>query len=501
MPLSITTAGLPNAVIGKTYLVTLAATGGTPPYTWSISAGSLPGWATLSGSTGVTSGTATGVPATTSFTVEVTDNASGTATQPLSIVTDVFVPGQPGPVRAAAKPPPAGRAGSSNPGGPSGGGGINSSAGIYYSLQTGAQSGGFGPFNFPQIQGGGIIGPITVTNDVWNPPTPGTWTQQLYVANPAEFIVIANMPANSGSVKSYPSSGITCNNLLLQNFTSHISSFAEVQPAPATPGVASEAAYDTWWNDYANEIMMQHDMIDSSNLRGGFPILLTATFGGSYGVPVHNWNLGIFGAEIIWQLADGVVDGVGGIQQGSIDYRAMMNWLADRGYLQNGLASTFSGFGYGWEICSTNGQEELYRCSGFTSTYTYSPMETSPGLELYGFTISGPRPQDTINNVMVEVTEYQSSIQAQPCTIQLWDYSGTPAQIGTTQLGARSTSNSNVSSATFYTVTYAQLATLRVRVSGNAASGYIESVGGVSLSVNYTPFNTNAGYSVSMGTG
>ena len=232
MPLSITTTGLPNAVIGKTYLVTLAATGGTPPYTWSISAGSLPGWATLSGSTGVTSGTVTGVPATTSFTVEVTDNASGTATQPLSIVTDVFVPGQPGPVRAVMKPPPAGRAGSSNPGGPSGGGGINSSAGIYYSLQTGAQSGGFGPFNFPQIQGGGIIGPITVTNDVWNPPTPGTWTQQLYVANPAEFIVIANMPANSGSVKSYPSSGITCNNLLLQNFTSHISSFAEVQPAP-----------------------------------------------------------------------------------------------------------------------------------------------------------------------------------------------------------------------------------------------------------------------------
>ena len=32
----------------------------------------------------------------------------------------------------------------------------------------------------------------------------------------------------------------------------------------------------------------------------------------------------------------------------------------------------------------------------------------------------------------------------------------------------------------------AQLATLRVWVYGNAASGYIESVGGVALSVNYS---------------
>ena len=116
-------------------------------------------------------------------------------------------------------------------------------------------------------------------------------------------------------------------------------------------------------------------------------------------------------------------------------------------------------------------------------------METSPGLELSGFTITGPAPLDIISSVTVAVTEYQSSASAQPCTIQLWDYSGsTPAQIGTTLLGARSTSTSNVSSATFYGgVTHAMLATLRVRVYGNAASGYTESVGGVSLTVNYSP--------------
>ena len=405
-----------------------------------------------------------------------------------------------GPIQAMLTPSKAGRGYSGNPGGPSGGGGPHSSAGIYYSLQSAAQFGTFGPFIFPQIQGGGIIGPITVDNDVWNPPG-GFYKQILYVADPSKFIIIANMPAGNGAVLSYPSNGITCNNLILQNYTMHTSTFDEVQPDANIPGIASEAAYDTWWNNYADEIMVQHDMIDSSGLRGGFPTLTQATFGGTNGIPVHTWNLGIFGSEIIWQLADGVVNGVGGITSGSIDYRAMMNWLADRGYLKNGLLSTFSGFGYGWEICSTNGTDQLYRCNGSSSKYTYSVMATSPGLELHGFAISGPRPQDTINSVTVQVTDYQSSDGAQPATIQLWDYSGvTPLQLGSTLLGGRSTIAGNVSYATFYgVVTYNMLATLRVRIYGNAATGFIESVGGVALTVNSTPFNTNANYSASMG--
>lgn len=406
-----------------------------------------------------------------------------------------------GPIQAQLTPPKAGRGYSACPG-LGGGGGPNSSAGIYYSLQSSAQFGTFGPFYpFPQIQGGGIIGPITVDNDVWNPPAPGTYKQSLYVCDPSKFIVIANMPAGNGAVLSYPSNGITCNNLILQNYTMHTSTFDEVQPDANIPGIASEAAYDTWWNNYADEIMVQHDMIDSSGLRGGFPAITQATFGGTNGIPVHTWNLGIFGSEIIWQLADGVVNGVGGITNGSIDYRAMMNWLADRGYLQAGLLSTFSGFGYGWEICSTNATDQLYRVNGSSSKYTYSVMATSPGLELHGFTITGLRPQDTINSVTVQVTDYQSSDGAQPATIQLWDYSGvTPVQLGSTLLGSRSVTAGNVSSATFYgLVTYNMLATLRVRIYGNAATGFIESVGGVALTVNSTPFNTNANYSASMG--
>ena len=411
-------------------------------------------------------------------------------------------------VRAVITRATAGRGGSSNPGGPSGGGGWNSSAGIYYSLQdyraTGvAGAGNLGPFYYPQITGdyAPAFGELVVGNNVWNGQ--GTYQQWIFVANPGQWEIIANFEPGNTAVLSYPSLGQFYNNPPLQNFTSFYSTFNETQPH--LPGVIGEAGYDCFWSDYANEIMFQHDMVDPSGDRGYFATMLTETFGGTGGVPEQEWSLGIFGAEIVWQLTSGTGLYGGGVDQGSVDVRQMTNWLADRGYMAYGLfGASLTLIGYGWEICSTGGVDALYRMNGFTSNFTYSPMETSPGLELHGFTISGPASGDTINNVTVNVTEYQSSIETQPCTIELWDYSSTPAQTGTTQLGARSTSNANVSSATFYGVTYAQLATLRVRVFGNMASGYTESVGGVSLSVNYTPApppDSNAGFSISMGMG
>src|SRR5271169_4491993 len=41
-PLTITTQTLSNAMVGTAYSQMLAATGGTPPYTWSIQSGGLP---------------------------------------------------------------------------------------------------------------------------------------------------------------------------------------------------------------------------------------------------------------------------------------------------------------------------------------------------------------------------------------------------------------------------------------------------------------------------
>jgi hypothetical protein len=85
----ITTTSLAAATVGTPYSQTLAASGGTAPYTWSISVGALPTGLTLNASTGAITGTPTTV-GTANFTVMVTDSATtpGTATKALSITVN-----------------------------------------------------------------------------------------------------------------------------------------------------------------------------------------------------------------------------------------------------------------------------------------------------------------------------------------------------------------------------------------------------------------------------
>jgi len=82
--LTILTTSLPNGTVGTAYSQTMTAAGGTTPYTWSISAGILPPGLTLNTATGAITGTPS-VAGDVSFTAEVTDSASNTATQNLKI--------------------------------------------------------------------------------------------------------------------------------------------------------------------------------------------------------------------------------------------------------------------------------------------------------------------------------------------------------------------------------------------------------------------------------
>ncbi len=88
---SITTATLPDGTVGAAYLQSLAASGGTPPYSWSIVWGALPAGLNLS-SAGAVSGTPTNG-GTFSFIAQVADNASVTAQQIFTVAIQNNPPG------------------------------------------------------------------------------------------------------------------------------------------------------------------------------------------------------------------------------------------------------------------------------------------------------------------------------------------------------------------------------------------------------------------------
>ena len=84
--LSITTATtLPGGVVGAAYAQTFASTGGTSPYQWSVSTGTLPTGLTLNASTGSLAGTPTAA-GTFTFTIRVADGAARSATATFTMV-------------------------------------------------------------------------------------------------------------------------------------------------------------------------------------------------------------------------------------------------------------------------------------------------------------------------------------------------------------------------------------------------------------------------------
>ncbi|HSE98694.1 MAG TPA: putative Ig domain-containing protein [Blastocatellia bacterium] len=83
-PPEVTTSVLPSSMTGVTFSFQLSANGGTPPYRWAVSAGSLPLGISLDRNNGILAGTPL-VSGSFAFTVDLTDTESRTARRSLSL--------------------------------------------------------------------------------------------------------------------------------------------------------------------------------------------------------------------------------------------------------------------------------------------------------------------------------------------------------------------------------------------------------------------------------
>src|ERR1019366_1381190 len=87
--LAITTTSLPSGQVGIAYSTTLAATGGTSPYSWSLTGGTLPAGLTLNAATGAISGIPTATATATALTFMVTDSSSPNQSETVNLMLTI----------------------------------------------------------------------------------------------------------------------------------------------------------------------------------------------------------------------------------------------------------------------------------------------------------------------------------------------------------------------------------------------------------------------------
>lgn len=146
-PLLITTAVLPGTSVGAAYNQAVVATGGTAPYTFSISSGSAPAGLEISG-TGAITGTATAAATNQTFTVMVADSSASRLSD-----TQAFTIGVTLEIATSALP--------------------DATSGVVYT-QTLLAQGGRLPYQWARTAGSmpaGIADPVAATGVVSGTPT------------------------------------------------------------------------------------------------------------------------------------------------------------------------------------------------------------------------------------------------------------------------------------------------------------------------------------------
>ncbi len=198
-----------------------------------------------------------------------------------------------------------------------------------------------------------------VVQDVWNPID--GWQQTLHAKNPGNWHVVANMPAGNVAVISYPDTQ-QLYGAKLGGFRFIYSAFAET--SDTSTNTVDDTGYDIWLNNYADEVMIQHEVAGHGQCNGEQPIAGPVTFGGTHHVPVNSWLLCQYGAELYWQLPSPQGAWSFGISEGSVDILAMLAWLVANHYLP--AHSTLDQIDYGFELSSTNALDETFAVTRLT---------------------------------------------------------------------------------------------------------------------------------------
>lgn len=191
-----------------------------------------------------------------------------------------------------------------------------------------------------------------VDQNIWS-HDPG-YKQTLYARNPGNWYVVANANTHFGGVLTYPNTGFFMTGAV-NSYSSITSSFGTTIPDNAR--TAGWAAYDLWFNNWHDEVMVQTD-INANSFYDCKP-KATATIDG------QPWHMCVFGAERVWKPGPDDQH-LQNRTSGTIDIQAFLTWMEKHGDLP--ARSTWTAGSYGFEICDTGGTNQTFRVNAFSWT-------------------------------------------------------------------------------------------------------------------------------------
>jgi hypothetical protein len=338
--LTAATTSLPGRFTGVPYQgtnpVAVSVTGGTPPYTWSVTAGSLPAGLLISSSTGHITGTPT-TAGTSNFTVQVADSDSATVSIPLSIV-----------ITAAPTV-------------------------VFTSTATGTTN-DFGtwvvPSPDPEFTGIGPPQDVNVNNNVWGPVTSPPCTQTISVQSAHQWYIAANYTDPSAAVHSFPNTG---------------TQFPLAPPVPwqtlqylvsgwdvyldTDSDIVASACYDLWFDQAY--IGQTSGVAGSAELMAHFSLRNRGDATYASGLQFGGYNAGGYDIPAtVWSLSYRIGDGAAyfnlgnppgtysSMDTGALDWKPMFQYVVDQGFLP--ASAQLKGFSLGFEVCATNGNTNSF---------------------------------------------------------------------------------------------------------------------------------------------
>lgn len=214
---------------------------------------------------------------------------------------------------------------------------------------TSADNGECGPYgNYKEIAG--TNSEPYVAQNVWSGSS--KYQQTLYATSPGSWYITANANTHFGGVLTFPNTGFFMTGAI-NSFSSIVSSWNVKIPRNAR--TAGWAAYDLWFNNWADEVMIQTDI--TANSYYDCTAVTSATFDG---MPMH---LCVFGSERVWK--PGVDDShLINRAAGKVDVRSILVWMERKGYLPR--RSTWTAGSFGFEVCDTGGETETFRVNAFS---------------------------------------------------------------------------------------------------------------------------------------